>query len=941
MAPTAASPRQIPPRPLPAAATRQGDVAMANNTAQDTPRRSPRLNSATENNNNRRSPRLAAQREAAATATAASATNDLAADFAAGIDALPAAIPCCTNASCRGGPRRGKTENIRDRSGVRECLDQPKSKRPSDDELFKMQRAFLERLSQFDKCPSIKKKSKFGTCNCLTILRDEKIRDAVAAYVLDFQKMDPVDRGQRVVEWFKYAGREKKSPKFALQFDATDVVLCVETETKMNNATLCRSALGNIFDLGDTFLWKCSKHAKSTGVYPKHGNTGKRNKAFKDDSDVMKALRKYFEMLEKLGEVRATRFISRLVEGMLQTGTRDDEEEYIFLPACNSKRSLFYRYLKEQGVEAQRTQNGNYKIISKSADAKPYVSRSTFRRFWKREFPHIRITKPSEDICALCCRWANRHRSFTNFSKRLAPPEPNVEDGGDDDDSDDESTHDGIQAAIDVPPTRRSMRGRIPRNTGARYCYESESDDDDDDEEEADMDETTDDHAAAAQEPATATASSDDVDTELNPLAEASEQTADMEVLLMAAAVHVKQASAQRIKYNYYILLAIKDAKEGVAHAFRTYCFVVDYGQNMELPLFSSQQPGTVYYYSPIGVYNLGVVNHAYDYGNKRDPTYHMDAHVYHEGVGKKGSNCVASFILKSLRRQGVIRDNDIGGHLVIVFDNCAGQNKNNTIMKMLMYLYEMKYFKKITFLFLIVGHTKNAADRLFNSLKSQYHNMNIYTMNQLTRVLNTSEYVTVLKAEPSDFKDYNKYFSHFYRKLPGQISQNHIFSLGSMEDDAAGGCKEGSDFKISLRKSDREEDAEKTTKCILHNWYNKLPNRNYKDKQEALKNRLKDLKELKGDLLEQLPTPGINPYKRNECATKYIEEIPEYDDSGIRIWDDELYAPLTEEEKAKVKMEAKMNHEKKVEVTNMKKRKLAENMEAAAAEEEPPLKKR
>ena len=97
----------------------------------------------------------------------------------------------------------------------------------------------------------------------------------------------------------------------------------------------------------------------------------------------------------------------------------------------------------------------------------------------------------------------------------------------------------------------------------------------------------------------------------------------------------------------------------------------------------------------------------------------------------------------------------------------------------------------------------------------------------------------------------------------------------------------------------------------------------------------------MKGDLLEQLPTPGINPYKRNECATKYIEEVPEYDDSGIRIWDDELYAPLTEEEKAKVKMEAKMNHEKKVEVTNMKKRKLAENMEAAAAEEEPPLKKR
>ena len=87
-------PRTVPRRPLPprpAAATRQGDVAMTNNTAQDTPRRSPRFNSNTENNNNRRSPRLAAQREAAA--TAASATNDLADDFAADLDALPAAVP--------------------------------------------------------------------------------------------------------------------------------------------------------------------------------------------------------------------------------------------------------------------------------------------------------------------------------------------------------------------------------------------------------------------------------------------------------------------------------------------------------------------------------------------------------------------------------------------------------------------------------------------------------------------------------------------------------------------------------------------------------------------------------------------------------------------------------------------------------------------------------
>ena len=44
--------------------------------------------------------------------------------------------------------------------------------------------------------------------------------------------------------------------------------------------------------------------------------------------------------------------------------------------------------------------------------------------------------------------------------------------------------------------------------------------------------------------------------------------------------------------------------------------FAVDYGQNMELPMYNSQQPGVMYYYSPLSIYNLGMVDHVHDYGN-------------------------------------------------------------------------------------------------------------------------------------------------------------------------------------------------------------------------------------------------------------------------------------------------------------------------------------
>jgi hypothetical protein len=90
-----------------------------------------------------------------------------------------------------------------------------------------------------------------------------------------------------------------------------------------------------------------------------------------------------------------------------------------------------------------------------------------------------------------------------------------------------------------------------------------------------------------------------------------------------------------------------------------------------------------------------------------------MHAHVYHEGVGKKGANNVCSLIVKTLRLIGILRENDMGGELNIVFDNCSGQNKNNTVLKLLVWLTEMGYFRKINFVFLIVGHTKNAADRI------------------------------------------------------------------------------------------------------------------------------------------------------------------------------------------------------------------------------------
>jgi hypothetical protein len=857
-------------------------------------------------------------------------------------EAPPAADDSDDFAPPPAGTTGSKQKITRPRSGVRDALGYPKASQLPYDTLFEMQRDFLLQLGRRDKCPKLANGGGHCKCSCVKIFQDESICDAVATWCIRFFKKKKYDQQQTIIDWFKYAMLigSKGQPKFLLPSDTSEAFLTPDAEGKMKNCLLCLSALGAIVDYGQYAMTGFKKLALTTGCAKVHGNTGKQNRRYREDSPEVIWLRRHFLGLERLGEVRATRLISRLVADRIVNSIRDDEEDIVFLPACNSKRSCYERYLNELGWYVTQTHANGKMDIEKLAGVEehhPIVCFTTYLNFWKREYSYLRVSKPSEDLCPICFRYSNRHRHLADHSSRLVVcPEVAGDDNegdalcpevaGDDNEGDEESpgleeeeedddSDDDLACTVEV---RRSGRKKKARNLQAHYCYEDESDDEEDgNEDDDDLD-----AEGAAEKPAAVNLPPSTVELTEDDTADVfSEEISKTEELLIEAATHVEQARVQRWLYNSYIIQAIEDAKDVKDHSFRCYCLVVDYGQNMELPLFNGSQPGTTYYYSPLSVYNLGVVDHAHKYDGIDQPTHHMYAHVYHEGVGKKGSNCVASLIMKTLRMRNIIREDQIGGHLVIAFDNCSGQNKNNTIIRLLMYLYEMRYFKKITFLFLIVGHTKNAADRLFNSLKKEYHNKNIFTMGQLNGVLGRSKFVTVVPAEKSDFMDFSKYLNYFYRKQAAEIKVNHLFSLGSMED-GADGCQIGEDLEISLRESDREVDKEKKKKCIKTGWYKGLPGRNYTSRQEALMNRVEDLKSLKDELLLPVEEHVMNVYKKAELAEKYKEFVP------TQYHDDELYQPLTEEEKGKLKIEAKMNHDKKIEVANMKKRKLKDTLD-------------
>jgi hypothetical protein len=68
----------------------------------------------------------------------------------------------------------------------------------------------------------------------------------------------------------------------------------------------------------------------------------------------------------------------------------------------------------------------------------------------------------------------------------------------------------------------------------------------------------------------------------------------ERELMLLQAAVHIKMARAQRALYQAKVANAVADATAGKEHSVRRYTFVVDNGQNMELPMYNKEQPGCV-----------------------------------------------------------------------------------------------------------------------------------------------------------------------------------------------------------------------------------------------------------------------------------------------------------------------------------------------------------
>eukprot|EP00957_Ditylum_brightwellii_P071640 5446113-Ditylum_brightwellii.AAC.1 len=114
-------------------------------------------------------------------------------------------------------------------------------------------------------------------------------------------------------------------------------------------------------------------------------------------------------------------------------------------------------------------------------------------------------------------------------------------------------------------------------------------------------------------------------------------------------------------------------------------------GQNLCLPNFAGNQPGDMYYLSPLTIYLFGVVDNS---KHSRQDGHHMNAYVWSEYEADRGANNITSCLLYEFQLQGWLSQTNYGD-LIIIANNCRGQNKNKHVVRFLMWLVEARFFPK------------------------------------------------------------------------------------------------------------------------------------------------------------------------------------------------------------------------------------------------------
>lgn len=233
-----------------------------------------------------------------------------------------------------------------------------------------------------------------------------------------------------ILEWYKYAvaNREHHQGRkiYIFPFDASDADM-YETDgdnlfgtNELLQSKMWQQGMYRIMGITDNGMQRI-RDAASTGVLPPHGLTGKEGNNLMD-IEVRLALEDHFDKLCSLGEVRATRVMATLVDGgrvLTNRGNEADADKNIYLPTSDGYRPCYRQFMLDRGYKTTTADNGKITLKWIQKECEPVVLESdcpkivclrTYMNMWKRKYPYLKASRPVEDTCGDCYRFAMRHK---------------------------------------------------------------------------------------------------------------------------------------------------------------------------------------------------------------------------------------------------------------------------------------------------------------------------------------------------------------------------------------------------------------------------------------------------------------------------------------------------------------------------------------------------
>jgi hypothetical protein len=166
---------------------------------------------------------------------------------------------------------------------------------------------------------------------------------------------------------------------------------------------------------------------------------------------------------------------------------------------------------------------------------------------------------------------------------------------------------------------------------------------------------------------------------------------------------------------------------------------IEDFGGSFPLPFYGHQRPSADYFNSNLMMQNFII----FDIIANRNNVL-----IYNERGQGKGADALCSLCLffhLRLRQEHVDRSPKM---LLLILDNCVGQNKSKVVF-MFYALLSFMFYDKVALLFLIPGYSHNQADCVVAWCQNKMRAQNLYTPSAIISELNA------IKSVSAEFLDH------------------------------------------------------------------------------------------------------------------------------------------------------------------------------------------